>query len=195
MKTRQQGFTLWELMVVLAVAGIILSLAVPSFREFHRSSTMTAAANGLVSGLLIARSEAVKRQLPVTFCITADPAAEVPACVADSGGAFVVFVDEAGNGNAVIDGDDIVLMRSSAPGGRVTLFMQSHTVTYGANGFPRGAATRFLFCDDRGTALAAGGQSAARVLLIDPTGRGTIRSDPALVAETATLIAGGECGA
>lgn len=196
MKMRQHGFTLWELMVILAVAGIILGLAVPSFREFHRSSTMTVAANDLVAGMLLARSEAVKRQLPVTLCITADAAADVPVCAAHPGGAFVVFVDEAGNGNAVVDGDDIVLMRSLAPGGQIGLFMQNHSVTYARNGFPRGAATRyFLFCDDRGAATGAGGQSAARVLLLDPTGRGTIRSDATTVEEALDVVSDAECGA
>lgn len=181
--------------MAVVVAGIVLGLAVPSFQTFHRSSAMAAAANDLVTGTLLARSEAVKRQLPVTLCITADASAETPVCAADPGGAFVVFVDDTGNGNAVVDGDDFVLLRSTAPGGRVRLFMQNHSVTYERNGFPRGAATRFLFCDDRGTGTEAGGQSAARVMLLDPTGRGTIRSEVDIVAATLAAIPGAECGA
>lgn len=178
MRTVQHGFTLWEVMMAVVVAGIVLGLAVPSFQEFQRSNAMAAAANDLVTGTLLARSEAVKRQVPVTLCITADPSAEVPLCEADSGGGFVVFVDEEGGGNAAVDDADTVLLRSTAPGGRITLSMDHHVVTYGPNGFPRpSSATRFLFCDDRGTRTEAGGRAAARVMLLDPTGRGTIRSD------------------
>jgi type IV fimbrial biogenesis protein FimT len=191
MGTRQHGFTLWELMMAVVVAGIILSLAVPSFQDFHRSNAMAAVANDFVTGALLARSEAVKRQAPVTLCTTDDPAASTPTCTVSSGGAFVVFVDENGNGdltdatdgNATIDGDDeLVLLRSEAAGGRMGVFIDTHFVTYGANGYPRpGFATRFLFCDDRGTGAAAGGQSAARLMVLDPTGRGSIRSDVATV--------------
>lgn len=194
MGTREHGFTLWEVMMAVVVAGIVLGLAVPSFQEFQRSNAMAAAANDLVSGTLLARSEAVKRQVPVTLCITADPSAEVPVCAADPGGGFVVFVDEAGGGNAAVDGTDTVLLRSAAPGGRITVSMDHHVVTYGPNGFPRPAfATRFLFCDDRGPRTKVGGRAAARVMLIDPTGRGTIRSD----AETVQAVIAGldaECG-
>ena len=195
MGTRQHGFTLWEVMMTVVVAGIVLGLAVPSFQEFQRSNTMAAAANNLVTGTLLARSEAVKRQAAVTLCITADPTADVPVCASDDGGAFVVFVDETGNGNGVVDGDDTVVLRSLAPAGRVRLSMDDPVVTYGPNGFPRsGATTRFLLCDDRGLRTEVGGQSAARVLVIDPTGRGTIRSDAATV-EAAAAALDEECGA
>ena len=191
MEMRQQGFTLWELMMTLVVAGILLSLAVPSFQDFQRSNALASVANDFVTGALLARSEAVKRQAPVTLCTTDDPAASTPTCTASSSGAFVVFVDENGNGdltdstdgNATIDSDDeLVVLRSGAAGGRISVWVDTPFVTYGANGFPRpGSGTRFLFCDERGTGAAAGGQSAARLMVIDPTGRGSIRADLATV--------------
>jgi len=182
-------------MVTVAVAGIVLGLAVPGFQEFHRTNAMAAAANDLVTGTLLARSEAVKRQTAVTLCITADPTAETPVCASDDGGAFVVFVDEAGDGNGIVDGSDTVLLRSSTAGGRLRVSMDNHLVTYGANGFPRDPSTvRFLFCDDRGLRTAAGGLPAARVMLLDPTGRGTIRSDAATV-ESAAAALDAECDA
>jgi len=201
METRQHGFTLWELLVTIAVAGILLGIAVPSFSNFQRSNAMAAAANDLVTGTLLARSEAVKRQAPVVLCITADPFADRPACGADQRGAFIVFVDDNGDDetqptddNGVLDDGEEVLLRSAAPGGRIRLFMESPAVTYGRNGFPRGAATRFLFCDDRGIGSEIGGRSAARVMMVDPTGRGTIRADVATVEATLAAIPGAECG-
>ncbi len=193
MKTRQHGFTLWELLMTVVVAGILLGLAVPSFTNFQRSNAMAAAVNDLVTGTLLARSEAVKRQVPVTLCITADPSAEPPVCGADPKGAFVVFADA--DGDAQFDAGDVLLLQSSAPQRRVRVWMDNPVVIYGSAGFPRSStATRFLFCDDRGTRTEAGGRTAARVVLIDPTGRAAIRSDKHFVDEAVDAL-DAECAA
>jgi type IV fimbrial biogenesis protein FimT len=69
--TQQQGFSLLELMVTLLVVGIVLGFGVPNFMEFQRNAAVTAAANDLVSAIYLARTEAVKRQVPVTLCARA----------------------------------------------------------------------------------------------------------------------------
>ena len=70
-----RGFTLWELMTSLAVIGILLGIGVPSLMELQRNMAITSAANDLVSALLAARAEAVKRQVPVTVCASPNPLA------------------------------------------------------------------------------------------------------------------------
>ena len=60
---RQSGFTLWELLITLLVAGILFGIGVPNFMEFQRNGAVTAAANEL-SRAPCARAEAVKRQVP-----------------------------------------------------------------------------------------------------------------------------------
>jgi type IV fimbrial biogenesis protein FimT len=63
---RHSGFTLIELMVVLTLAGVLVGLAVPSFREFTASQRVKTAASDLAAAMLMARSEAVKRNTSVT---------------------------------------------------------------------------------------------------------------------------------
>jgi len=63
-----RGFTLIELMVTLTVAMILLAIAVPSFTYVTVSSRLTTTANELVTALTVARSEAIKRNVPVAFC-------------------------------------------------------------------------------------------------------------------------------
>ncbi len=193
----QRGFTLWELMIALAVAGIVLGIGVPSFREFVRNGAMTAEANDLVTGLLLARSEAIKRQSPVTLCATADANAETPACSTSWKG-FVVFADA--NGNAAVDGGEQVLLRREAAGAPLGAWIDGGGyVLYGANGFKRKAdgkaedsAANVLLCDDRGN-RGRGGVSAARLVTIDAIGRPLVESGPAEISAAADKIPNASC--
>ena len=55
------GFTLIELMVVIAIAAIIMTIAVPSFAQLVGQQRVKAAANDFKSAVALARSEARKR--------------------------------------------------------------------------------------------------------------------------------------
>jgi type IV fimbrial biogenesis protein FimT len=207
MNTRQQhGFTLWELLMTLLVAGILVGIGVPNVMEFQRNGAMTAAANNLVTGVLMARNEAVKRQAPVTVCFSNNPTDPAPVCqpnaVANSTRGFIVFVDENNNldangariltdatdGNAVVDADELVLMQSPGFTNTIRVSTNCGHITYGASGFPRAVVglcapvTRnVLFCDDRGRRVAAGALSAARVVRIDRPGRALVLQETGVV--------------
>jgi len=64
----QQGFTLIELMVTIAVLGILLAIAVPSFMDAVLGSKLSSAANSLVANAYLARGEAIKRNGVVQLC-------------------------------------------------------------------------------------------------------------------------------
>lgn len=66
------GFTLWELLCALLVAGVVLGLGVPSFEGVVLDSRRTAEINAFVTAIALARSEASKRRRPVVLCKTAD---------------------------------------------------------------------------------------------------------------------------
>lgn len=67
---RNAGFTLIELLVTLAVAIIIMTIAVPGFQGLMSSSRLSSDYNEILSGLNLARSEAIKRRESVSFEIT-----------------------------------------------------------------------------------------------------------------------------
>jgi type IV fimbrial biogenesis protein FimT len=56
-----KGFTLLELIVAISIAGILMALAIPSFRDMIRGSRLTTTINEIVGSLNYARSEAIKR--------------------------------------------------------------------------------------------------------------------------------------
>lgn len=60
-RTLQSGFTLIELMLVLAIAGILLAVGIPSFRETIRNNQMTSSANETVGAFQYARTQAITR--------------------------------------------------------------------------------------------------------------------------------------
>lgn len=208
----QSGFTLWELMITLLVAGILFGIGVPNMMEFQRNGLVIAATNELITGVLAARTEAVKRQVPVTLCASADPI-NAPACSitgAGTNGGFFVWVDENGNtdpasgapiitdandGNAVLDMNEPILRRTPPPGGTINVWANSGYISYGPNGFRRtatGSATLpvswILICDDRGNRNTSGTVSTARVVRIDATGRAQVQQSVAEVAAALVII-------
>ena len=65
MQRRHRGFTLIELMVVVALGAILLMLAAPSFTNFLAKRRVEGVASELATDLQYARSEAVQRNAVV----------------------------------------------------------------------------------------------------------------------------------
>lgn len=68
------GFTMLELMVVIAIVAILASVAIPSFRTMIERNRVAGAVNQFVGDLQFARSEAIKRGSPVVICASTDGA-------------------------------------------------------------------------------------------------------------------------
>lgn len=65
MRTRFRGFTLLEMMVVVVLAAVMLSLAVPFLRDMIVGQRVKTAAFAFASAAVEARSEAIKRNQQV----------------------------------------------------------------------------------------------------------------------------------
>ncbi|MCB1773872.1 MAG: GspH/FimT family pseudopilin [Gammaproteobacteria bacterium] len=97
----QNGLTLVELMVTLAVIIILLAVGMPMFTGVVGSNRATAEANALVSALQLARSEAVKRNLNVYVCTGSTAGNLINSCPINTtnwGAGFFVFADLDGDG-------------------------------------------------------------------------------------------------
>lgn len=69
MKRKFKGASLIELLIGLLIAGILASIAVPSFVTWVRNTEIKSAAEGILSGLQLAKSEAVSRNTAVRLTL------------------------------------------------------------------------------------------------------------------------------
>ncbi len=201
MKHRSRGFTLFELMVVLALAAVILGLGAPQFRELTRNNRMVTVANDFLGGIQTARTEAIKRQMAigsVAMCPSANPDATSPTCLAATTRQFngwIVFVDT--NNNCDRDTADITeIVLRAGPRIDTDNTVNSHRksiatgacISFAPTGFirtdtGRTSATRTLFCDERGNTKQNGiDLSVARGVDITATGRARITRDVTEIA-------------
>lgn len=168
-KSNNMGFTLIELMIVLSIAAIILSLAVPSFSTFLKDSLLWSQVNELTLALHKARSEAVKRGTRVALCRSND--LSTPACGGtnfdwSTGWLIYTVTDLTAATPLYVSADDTLLGSGQAKTG-ITILADSDAnqlIAFNADGTTTvGIEAEFAVCDSRGV-------SDGRVIKILPTG-------------------------
>lgn len=170
---RDSGFTLLELMVAIAIAGVLMAIAIPSFREMIRNNRLTTYANEFVTSLNIARSEAVKRGVPVTVRKIA--AAGTSTHWGTSG--WNVFVDNgagANTGNGVLDAGEEILRTYPAFKPSFSLIgngtVLRDRITYQADGTINNTPGSFALCDNSDGNNAAEAYTS-RLIIVNSIGR------------------------
>jgi type IV fimbrial biogenesis protein FimT len=159
---QMRGFTLLELLITLAVAAILLSIAVPSFSTAIQNNRMTTQINELNSALSLGRSEAVKRNNPITICQSSNGT----SCTGDWEDGWIVFVDPNADG-VVADPVDIVSVHGALPANINIAFSADRVIYTGAGLATDGASNTFTICDEVEKAKP-------RRLALGPTGRPTL---------------------
>jgi len=181
----ETGFTLIELIITVVVAAVLASIAIPSFNNFVREERITSLANEILTSLVYARTEAIKRNRRVTMCKSADPAAAQPTCDTAANTTWnegwIIFVDgeppAAGNGQR--EPATETLLRTAGPinggggGGAMQLTSADADIAYNVSYLPRGITQKIGGGSQSGTIkLCEGGDPIkGRNIIISQTGR------------------------
>jgi type IV fimbrial biogenesis protein FimT len=136
-RRRQGAPTLIELLVALGVLIIVLTIAVPSFRDLIDYTRLTTATNSLIASANLARAEAVKRGVPVSLCASADGA----SCSGskDWSQGWILFTNSNGASPPAPGAEDEIIQVAQSIGPNVLLGGSHAYVQYS----PRGSARTF----------------------------------------------------
>jgi type IV fimbrial biogenesis protein FimT len=113
-----RGFTLIELMVVIAILALLVGLAAPSFQRIIAQNAINSGAGTFVGDIKFARSEALKRGMSVTLCPSIEPFDRC-AAIDDWQGGWIIFLDRNANNtlNTSAGSEEVILrVQQGLPG-------------------------------------------------------------------------------
>lgn len=156
---RIAGFTLMELLVVLAIMGIAMAIAIPAVSEYNNNARMSTTTNDIILDLALARSDAARRGNYMTVCSSKNQTS-CETAGNDWAVGRIVFVDIDGDG--VIENGDVVVRKSPASNAAITAkasVTPMTRITYAPSGMlTRGSASMHI-------SICAKGRTERRVIV------------------------------
>jgi type IV fimbrial biogenesis protein FimT len=167
------GFTLMELIVVLAIVSIVSLMAMPDGSQYRNDNRLRAATNDVVVAMQASRAEAVGRNAAITLCTKNTDSTD---CTTSGGWqqGWLIFVDV--NRDATVDAGDEIVQIHDPLQGKLTLYGTSELtsdISFRASGQTSITSTQALIaCDERGFS------SNAKGLIVTILGRASVMSAP-----------------
>lgn len=161
---RIKGFTLIELMVVIAIVAILAALAFPSFESSMRSNRVATTTNEMMAALSLARSEAMRSPSGSGVCASINGS----TCGGTWDDGWIVWIEGNGTGVCAPGGAGDRVVRSYVTNNKLALSGSATQLCFN----PRGRVadnvirTLTLMPDTCPT-----GQNLRRDLTIRPTGQ------------------------
>ncbi|MFN3887704.1 MAG: GspH/FimT family pseudopilin [Aquabacterium sp.] len=164
-RPRSGGFTVIELMVVLAVTVILMAVAAPAFQPIVQQNRTLTEMNALTASMRVARAEAMRQGLPVTVCASSNGTSCSGRAAWESG--WIAFVDRDAN-QAVDTVDQVVRVQSGFTGGDTIAASSSvAAVTFSRDGFAFNLGTAVTWT----IRTSPVSQNATRCLVLSRVGR------------------------
>jgi len=178
---KSYGLTLIELLIAMAIIGIIVAIGLPHFNNIIKNNTLITNTNVFVALINYARSEAVTRESNIVICATTDSTAAVPNCNSNNWEAGWVVFSDVGNTPNNFDNNDVMLKRAASAATGITIRTTFATVgrlTFAKTGLASSAGV-ISFCDDR-PIINSRAIAVSRVGRVSPLGQGSAIACPAL---------------
>lgn len=133
----RSGFTLVELLTVIAVTCIVATVAIPSFLKLTQTNRLTSESHALLALMALGRSEAIKRIQQVILCKSKDGTTCTETSGSDWTQGMILFADA--NGDRILNASDSVIRRETSPGPATSIsFNTGNVLIYRANGTSSG---------------------------------------------------------
>lgn len=183
----QRGVTLIELMIGITIVALLMMLGAPTFADWIRNMRIRTATESLLSGLQLARAEALKGNSVMRFQLVTS--LDNACALSANGPHWIVSRDDAaGQCNQVPS--DTVAPRivqthdgTQAGGGQTRIAAGQNLFTFNGLGRLTSPAASILVSDPGGAGNCVSAGGTVRCLRIDLTSGGGIRMcDPALSA-------------
>jgi type IV fimbrial biogenesis protein FimT len=178
---RARGFTLVELLVTITVLGLVLMLGLPNMSAWLQNTQIRNSAEAMVSGLQLARAEALRRNRSVRFNLV--NAMDASCSLAAGGPNWVVSMADPSS-KCNVDPSDavdpfIVQKRSSQEGSQnAAINASASSMTFNGLGSASGALQIGVSNPSGGACQTAG---PMRCLQVNVSSSGSVRMcDPAV---------------
>lgn len=153
MPTPHRGFTLIELMICLAIAGVLFGIALPAFSSGIDAARASDARSALLASLMTASHKGALTGTRAVLC----PSLDGQACIDSSpdwSQGWIVFLDRNADRERTPDESVVHHQGPLADGVRLRSTSGRTRIVFQGNGGNAGSNATFTLCDGRGPAKA-----------------------------------------